>query len=1237
MLLPRSILAAGSGKRPRLISPSVLAIFALLVGVALLLMFPYRTLMDQALRDRGSNELSIAYLRNLLRTDPHNADMAIRLAQQLFAAGRIDEMEPALDDILKSGSTSEKVQARMLLWQARENAWRHAGTGSAAREAERLVLLRELRALANLNPDEQTRLEIADRAFELGDAELGMRLYQGIHGTAGSNQAGWLIRRAQIRQTRGDSASAIELLLLARQRSSSLEVQRECFFRAVRLLLAEDRPGDALALAQRELGGLVRDQQSLVFMVELARSANAPQVAEKYAKLMLRLSLHNLLDRLALEEGGRFLTVADLPPAGGPPGLPFDDRLYTLGYEAFLGNHNLEDAYRVAEFAVRQAPSNTGWRFRLAQVAEWSGRPEQALRQWQWLMDAQDLPSRQRDDAATALLRLAPGLFNDKALQAGLRYRLRQNPGSPELLRALVESFEHEGLPEEGLTVLQGIVREQPDPHNMQALIDLATQSGHMDLAIQTSEAMIDRYGTGRNSSLQLAGLYLGQGDVSHAWAVLDMAQNLVPSSDETFWRLLGRLSLQMQHDAQARVAYSNLVNSESATRDDYNALIELLAPISPVNAAALAERGATRFNDWNQMLRALELRVSAGPPELSWRAFASLAPAWIERGEKNIRFLMLRADVAHNLGRPPDAARDLEKALAIDPQNSRVRQSLLWVLIDGHNQAALRNLLATHETEWAADEDLHDALGAAWMTLSAPHIALERYLAPRMKAHRGNFLWLMNYADALQQDRQTDLAWQLRAWLLRSRAPNPATNLPLPEQAARIRLNMALRPGDPALASLRLLLAQAGNATADAVQIKDELKLSWLLGSTEPDAARAWLWERYARHLSSPGWAQIALAMQAQDWQTLSRTLETRFNTLTRDDAIAVARAVDAGALAGSLAFEAQTLQRDDAPLQLQLAETLLESAPRLSLETERLKFGQWLERTLRVRWQQQLSTNLRLSVEIRHIDRDVNEATMIVPGSDTRTAFTLSHRNQGAETRATVARHEGMNTWLEAALRQDYRFGNLALSPRLAWHESADESLALRALGRRDVIRLEGSTALSPATRLSLAAQAARYSAQNGLALGSGLRSEAELSHRVGAEGEDSQVAAYWNANDFRLPGSLTTGARLESLAARIPGSGDPAAKVSQLLPRDYMLYGLRWSSGTSFEDGWTRAIRPFVSAALTYNTDAGKGYALGIGLAGRLEGADHLSVGFSSDQGANSATPRSSRINLNYWRAF
>lgn len=1236
---PHLTLAAGNTGRPRLIPPVVLLAFTGLVCVTLVLLFPYRVLMDQVLREQRGDELVISYLKNLLRTDPHNTELALRLARQQYAARDITGMEHSLTEVLVSPDFDQRLSARLLLWRANEDAWHKAPEGSHERSMLQQDLLEELAALGALDLDEQTRIEIADRAFELGDSALALRLYRDIRRTASTASPDWLISRAQAREAAGSAQASIQLWLLARQRSQSLALQRECFFRAVRILIAANRPGDALALAESELGSLSDDLQSLVFMVELALRANQPATADRYARKMLRLSLAASLERLAFAEGAGLRRVADAPASGPPPGLPFDEHIYALGYEAFIGNRNLEDAWRVADFAVRQAPQSTAWRLRLARAAEWSGRPQQALAQWTWLLDeGRDLSSADHDAAAQSILRIAPGLFDDLALQKGLRYELRRRPGTPALLRALIESYEHVGQPEEGIAVMKQIVRKTPDPGSLQALFELARRAGNIDLAISSGNELIDRYGLTRERSMQLATLYVGQSQIAAAWAVLNKAQTEVPASDAVFWRLLGDLSLRLQHTANARNAYDKLVRLDASTQEDHDALIELLAESNPGAGADLALKAAERFDNWQTLLRGLELRNEAGPANLSWQTFRKLAPHWLERSENSVRFLSLRADAARAMGLGQETLRDLTRILELAPTDTSARTNLLWQLADSNKRAALQNLLTAHEQDWAQDAAIHDALAAAWLNLSAPHIALQRYLTPHLQAHRDDYLWLMTYADALEQDRQSDLAWSLRRYLLSQRPANEQR--PLPANALRIartRLQMALNPGDPALAALRGLLRLDDEAEHDQIDMKNELRLSWLLSQGEPEAARAWLWSRHARRISQPDWAMNALAMSSQDWTSLGAELEQRNNALSRDDAIVVARTINAGALASTLAFDSQTLQEQDNPLQLQLSEVLLDTAPRASLEIERRSFSRWIENERRFGWRGQLTPGLTLSLALERIDRDVDPATLIVPGSETMIGLSLSRRYGAHESRIDLARHESMNRWISLGLSHRLDFGSAgSLSLRIARHERADESLSLRALGRRDLARLESRIGLSPATSLSLALQGMRYSAQNGLALGSGWRSEAELSQRLGHSTNDTQIGMFWNYSSFS-PAHHDEGSRSDALADRVPGDTSPAERIDTLMPRDYSLYGVRWASGTSFDTIWTRSIQPFASLALTYNTGSGAGYALGLGLAGRLEGADHLSASIQSEQGSNSATPRSTRLALRYWRAY
>ena len=184
-----------------------------------------------------------------------------------------------------------------------------------------------------------------------------------------------------------------------------MDAQRRYFLAALRTLQAVSDFDTAFALADRELGTLADDGPTLSFLIHLARAANQPARAADYARALIRVSLLEQLDPTA----GAIRPVA-ASAHDTLAVLPFDAERYQLAYDTFLAAGALADAYALAASAVRQAPDDSAWRARLAQVAEWHGQPAEALAQWHHL-------ARGGDDAAWAqVLRLAPGLFAHAAL-----------------------------------------------------------------------------------------------------------------------------------------------------------------------------------------------------------------------------------------------------------------------------------------------------------------------------------------------------------------------------------------------------------------------------------------------------------------------------------------------------------------------------------------------------------------------------------------------------------------------------------------------------------------------------------------------------------------------------------------------------------------------------------------------------------------------------------------------------
>ena len=386
-------------------------------------------------------------------------------------------------------------------------------------------------------------------------------------------------------------------------------------------------------------------------LVELARAAGKPAIAEQYMKRLLRLALLRQWRETAVATAGAVMLPMSgdaTPPAPATlryedraylldtrmlhhpsaagmqrvataqtgnrtgtekagPGLPFDDKIYTLGYQVFLENSNLEDAWLVAKSAVQQAPNDLAWRERLAQVAEWTQRSDVALQNWLVIARA-----TQQDRAWQSVLRLAPGLFDDAALIEGLRYELRRNPDNAPLAKELILAYERVGTPLPAIEFLQ----QQPRlPANLELLADIATRAGQMDVALQAWEQLLaDPAQATPERAMRAATLAVVRGKPELAMAWLEVARHaVVPGAEITtdFLRMTGQLAERQQRDAVALDAYRQLLTTPDAELPDFDSAIRLLQGEYPLQAADVAVQTWDRFFQPRHLILALTTYVS--------------------------------------------------------------------------------------------------------------------------------------------------------------------------------------------------------------------------------------------------------------------------------------------------------------------------------------------------------------------------------------------------------------------------------------------------------------------------------------------------------------------------------------------------------------------------------------------------------------------------------------------------
>ena len=1299
-MLPRkSKLSAPDAERPVLASYWLTALLAGLVGGALWLMYPRQDLERRLLSSSSDSSLSLAYLKNLLRSDPNNPRLQQLLAQRVA------------EDEARKQREADLANRQPSPW----TRWRDAMDGYHAlpldateqRRALRADLVVQLHELMTQEVPTEVLPALAEDAFHLGEPLLGIQMYRRMGDEASAEGSAVALYERAAREALGVSAhqEAADLFLKARHASTRPDQAKAFYLRAIAAMQASGKPALALALAQREVGELEADPEVLRMLVELARAAGKPAIAEQYMKRLLRLALLQqwretavataapvmlpmsgdatppapatlryedrayLLDTRMLHHpsaaGMRQVATAQAGNRTGTekagPGLPFDDKIYTLGYQVFLENRNLEDAWLVAKSAVQQAPNDLAWRERLAQVAEWTQRSDVALQNWLVIARA-----TQQDRAWQSVLRLAPGLFDDAALIEGLRYELRRNPDNAPLAKELILAYERVGTPLPAIEFLQ----QQPRlPANLELLADIATRAGQMDVALQAWEQLLaDPAQATPERAMRAATLAVVRGKPELAMAWLEVARHaVVPGAEITtdFLRMTGQLAERQQRDAVALDAYRQLLTTPDAELPDFDSAIRLLQVDYPLQAADVAVQAWDRSFQPRHLILALTTYVSRSQwtqvkhlldkvSPTTGTAHEAIAPLW-----KDAQFLRIVGLYHQNTGNLTRAAQLFDAALRLAPDSAEMRQAIVWLFIDSNDNISLRKLLATHEAEWSRDKEMHDALGSAYQALSLPSVALARYFTPQLAERQSDFLWMMNYADALDQNQEPDKSWRLRRHLLSSEWAQAQQGRPMTRtqarahwlteegldttrRLARARLLLTHKPGDPAFETLRELMRLDRDAAGNLSNAAAETAIGWLQDAGQYSAERGLLWQQYARSQSlranRPLWADITVALAEQDNASTGALLETFGERLPRYDRINAAAAVQDVRLAQTTAFESQTDQPDDAPLHLQLTENLLAFSDHAGPQVEARKLGDLEETEATAQWHMALSPRLSMDLSLTRIHRTAGLSTQLSnPSQERGVKVDLRWQEQDTTTTLHLARRESLTSYTPVQLEHEWRLDNrLTLRMDIGMQLPTQESTVLRMAGMKDRAGISLRYQISRLDQITMEHWRDNYKLQTGGALGTGRHSSLTYTHTYRVEAPSLEFGAFWSqhAYDRRDPGELS-GSDL-AFTQYLPPSVDRVGDT-YFLPENFSFYGLQISTNTRFERDYTRTLQPFGSIARTWHSRQGPGYSLRLGLAGSVLGGDHLNLGWSLGKGGTLTQGLTREIQLRYRKHF
>lgn len=1223
--------APGDASNSRILSWGALVSVVVLAVGSMVLVFPKNDLLSK-LRDAGGDtnrDLTLAYLRNIIRTEPKDLGLRLLLAEKLLAENDLPGARVALDQARPLVGNSAKAQtdwasADLNWWQVQLRQAQAANKPADTAQAAGELMARLKQGSASINTPAQIftalqaardlRAALGDQADKLnGDVQSITRSLLLRLPALPKSTASDLTRGATLALADGYFEQAADLYFAARRKTPQRDAADQLLQQGVRALLAGGQPLAAWRAAAQEALPLPAGDPLYWWLAELALGAAQARDAAT--------QLHQVV-----------------PVAAGAASVaktvPFEK--LQLAWDIFASAADLQAALVVADAALVTQPQNTVWLERKAQVAEWSGRGPEALATWLAL-----LKKGASERALANVFRLSPMLYDDDALLIAWLALARQRRLTIEETRKVVAVYEKLGSVDGALGFVRQLTATEPNA-------DATTRAAWQSLEAQLLEragrplqaiAVLERMrpnGMHLDDAKRLALLQLRQGSLELALRALLSARLAEGSFDADYWSLVADTAYETGNKVVALDALDRLIASGKPGAVQAARAIRLRLDAGRVDdALTLAAKLYQRLPEDIVVDAWLDAVARQKTPTGLADLLAALQPEHRSQLERSAAFLDRRAALYTRLGSTALALKDYRQSLVLRPDDVPTRVGYWWLLIDTQDTLALRDELTRYGRAARADPAYGEVVGVAWQVLGEPQLALA-LMQPLARTRSKDFLWLMNYADLLERTGREAPALRVRrhAWLLAQRAADKPADREQARQAlgAQLRLAASFAGGEQKTRlwrQLGKLLASPGDNAVQKQQAR-ELVGAWLLSEGRFDTAQRWLWQQQAARMAVPGYQELALALSQNDPQALARLLDqadpkggTRFEPQDRLAALRQLDRRDEAATLGSL----QALRRaeglnDDAQQALQ--DDLLATASRASVQQRTRSAGALALQETRLDAAIILTPRLKLTLELNQGQYRTSDTTRIAaaPVHDRElrvgvvTPTPWGDLTAQALVRDALTRVTGLFLQLSHRLNSD-----TVLQLEAARNERSDESSAMSMTGVRD--RLASTLNLRLGDRLDAQASLAnsRFRTQTGSALGQATDAALAGNWTLRRDYPDVRFQAQIRRSVVRANGQPDAATAFLNPGGSVPGTGFFLGPSSTAVSASLGV-GLAEADPTVYSRAW----RPWGEIGLeTRQTSTGRQTQplLRLGAKGSLAGRDQLSINLDVRPGTGGLT--------------
>jgi hypothetical protein len=710
-------------RRPRLIAPHALLVVAVAVSASLAVLFPGLDFGHPKFLAHP-DELSIAYLNQVLQQRPEDRSARLLLARQQVALGKWSAAEGNLRRLVdeNGGPARDDIswRARVALLEVQRASVDALPAGEPARAARQAEAVTDTHRLVSAPLDRAELARVAAVALALGSPADAAAIYDRLARTEPSRRREWALLAGRWYRAANLLPESAAAYLVASAAAAGRQDGAGDALTAIQVFRNLDQGQKALQAVDQALVRWPSDRRLLDEGVTLALAQNDLVRAQGWGAR-----------RVALD--GR------------------DESMLRRQLDIDLAAGDTAAALAIALALVEQHPDDVALRQRVAQVATWSGQPRVALAAYVWLAGEGAPGARQK------ALELGEALFDHQTVIALLETAARRRELKLDELLELADALESQGNPEGAREVLRRFEpRFAGDARYWTERAAVDEHVGDLEAAL-FSVREVSRKFAGSVEPAREAELLWSLDRPQEALAVARLQAQTAAPSAVSFWKLFGDLAWSMDEDTDAENAYQHVWGAGAGDAETAERLATLLVgqgridDLARVGADAYQKLGASSV-----LLTAMEAATEAEHWEPA-RLLASIAAPHRADFEDEAGYWSALARIASHDGKAGEAAGAYARAVALAPGDPGLADDL-------HEARVQAGLEPDPE---GADEARARVAEEASGRLST---AIERHDRTAVRQILASDAGLLTVSERIDAERE--LGRDDRAWALLARAP---------------------------------------------------------------------------------------------------------------------------------------------------------------------------------------------------------------------------------------------------------------------------------------------------------------------------------------------------------------------------------------------------------------------------------------------------------------------------------